>query len=296
MATAEGRARARAALAGNPSDGYGGATLAVTIPRLEARAVAAHAASPRPPIPLVEAAMRRFRSHTGHDTAGIDIDWSTTIPRCVGLGGSSAIVISTLRALCGLCGAAFGPDELAHIALAVETEELGIAAGLQDRAAQAFGGLTFMELGTDPERFERLDPELLPLLAIAYRGESSAASGTVHTELRSRFAAGDPAVHAAMTALADAARRARDALQIGDRSAFAESVDATYDLRIKLMGDLLDPRHRAMIDTARAAGAAANYTGSGGAIVAVCRDEPHRQVVLAALAQVGCQTLALNHI
>jgi shikimate kinase len=45
----------------------------------------------------------------------------------------------------------------------------------------------------------------------------------------------------------------------------------------------LDPRCVEMIETARAAGACANYTGSGGAIVAVCRDEQHRAEVRQAL-------------
>ncbi len=50
----------------------------------------------------------------------------------------------------------------------------------------------------------------------------------------------------------------------------------------------LDHRHVAMIEAARSAGAAANYTGSGGAIIAVCRDAAHLRKVQAALAALGC--------
>ena len=56
----------------------------------------------------------------------------------------------------------------------------------------------------------------------------------------------------------------------------------------------LDPRHVAMIDCARAHGAAANYTGSGGAIVAVCSDRAHRAEVEAALADIGCESCRLG--
>jgi hypothetical protein len=52
----------------------------------------------------------------------------------------------------------------------------------------------------------------------------------------------------------------------------------------------LDVRHVAMIERARACGAGANYTGSGGAIAAVCRDESHRVEVTAALREIGCAT------
>jgi shikimate kinase len=47
-----------------------------------------------------------------------------------------------------------------------------------------------------------------------------------------------------------------------------------------------------MVTVARAAGAAANYSGSGGAVVAVCDGPPHRQRVLAALCEHGCRVLA----
>ena len=53
----------------------------------------------------------------------------------------------------------------------------------------------------------------------------------------------------------------------------------------------LDPRHVEMIECARAAGAAANYAGSGGAIVAVCVDAAHRRDVRAKLDQISCETL-----
>jgi hypothetical protein len=49
-----------------------------------------------------------------------------------------------------------------------------------------------------------------------------------------------------------------------------------------------------MIETARERGASANYTGSGGAIVAACNDERHREAVALALEQVGCGTACVN--
>ena len=48
-----------------------------------------------------------------------------------------------------------------------------------------------------------------------------------------------------------------------------------------------------MIDCAHGAGAAANYTGSGGAIVAVCVDENHQRAVIDALLSHGCDVLTV---
>jgi glucuronokinase len=287
MTTAEGSASARAALAGNPSDGYGGAVLAVTLDGFSAhtRLTAAEGLTITPDSELVRATVERFSRRVEPRARRSAISWETNIPRSVGLGGSSAIVIATLRALCALYERPLQPVELARFALAVETEELAIAAGLQDRIAQSFGGLTFMEFA-GPGAFEPLTPQLLPPLLIAWQQSTAAASGTVHEDLRSRHASGEPEVLTAVDALADSARSARAALLAGDHAAFARAVDATFDTRRRLLE--LDPRHVMMVECAREHGAAANYTGSGGAIVAVCRDAGHQIAVMDALSQIGC--------
>jgi galactokinase/mevalonate kinase-like predicted kinase len=286
-----GVASARAALAGNPSDGYGGAVIAVTLDQFQARATArtASAAGASPNNELVAATVRRFaRDHCREPLAPI-VEWETSVPRGVGLGGSSAIVIATLRALCELCDIELERAELAALALAIEREELGIAAGLQDRVAQSYGGLTFMDFGPGGG-YEPLDAGLLPPLVVAWRGDTSADSGIVHGDLRSRFDAGEEVVRRTMTRLAQLAREARAALVAGDRAAFAASVDASFDARAQMMD--LDDRHVAMIERARACGSSANYTGSGGAIAAVCRDQSHRAQVTAALREIGCGVAA----
>jgi hypothetical protein len=55
----------------------------------------------------------------------------------------------------------------------------------------------------------------------------------------------------------------------------------------------LDSRHVEMIQIARRAGAGANYTGSGGAIIAICGNLPHRAAVAQALSDGGCETVLL---
>jgi glucuronokinase len=285
---ARGVARARAALAGNPSDGYGGAVLAVTLPgwRAEAEALPAPDAVAEPANALVEAAVRRFAREFG--TTDAAVRWSTSIPQRVGLGSSSALVIAVLRSLCGLNEVELEPAALAELALAVETEDLGILGGLQDRVVQAYGGLVFMEFGTDAgaQLYESLDAALLPPLVIAWRHDAAATSGDVHARLRERHRRGEPLVREAIAELASAARLGRKALEAGDRDGFARSVDRTFDLRAEMLD--LDPRCIEMVSVARRAGAAANYTGSGGAIIAACEDDRHAVTVAGALERAGC--------
>jgi len=315
-----GIAFARAALAGNPSDGYGGAVLAFAFAdcRAQARATSetsatseksatsatsatsetsAMALSIDPPAELVAATVRRFARQYDPAARRTAIGWETDIPRGVGLGGSSAIVIATTRALCHLHGVPLEPHELASFALAVETEELGIAAGLQDRVAQAHGGLTFMDFSEEAcagsgghGRYRQLDPRSLPPLLVAWRAEAAKHSGSVHAPLRERFERGEVGVVGCMHELGELARRAQAALRAGDTRTLAACVDGSFDVRRRMLA--LDPRDVAMIECARAHGLSANYTGSGGAIVAVCTDDERaRRAAAAALERLGALTL-----
>ena len=291
MPSAEAGAPARAALAGNPSDGYGGCVLAVTLPQLAAHVRVRTATAPAiaPDAELIAATVRRFARCYAPEASATSIEWTTTIPRGVGLAGSSGIVIATTRALAELHGVTLGEAALAAFALAVEAEDLGIAAGLQDRVAQAYGGLTFMDFSGEGA-YERLDPALLPPILVAWRAEAAKESGAVHGRLRERFEQGDRLVHAGMTELAELARTARDALLAGDHTGFARCVDGSYGARARMLA--LDPRHVEMIEVVRRCGGAANYTGSGGAIVAACRDAQHRVQLERDLQGIACATLA----
>ena len=274
---------ARAGLVGHPSDGYGGATLGVTLGNFAAHVEvspahaleiepAGHQSWPEGGEPLVQATVRRFCRHCAEQGSDYDprvqIRYRSTIPREVGLAGSSAIVIATLRALAQLSGVAIHRDRLPGLALSVETEELGIAAGLQDRVVQAYGGLVFMDFGAD--RYDALDSALLPRLFVAWDRGAAGASGTAHAAVRSRHLRGEPAVVDAMATLARLAHEARASLERGDEDGFAGALDAGYDVRASIFR--LDPRHTAIVEAARELGLPATYTGSGGAVVGIARD------------------------
>jgi glucuronokinase len=287
-----GWAPARAALAGNPSDAYGGAVLAVTLPgwSAQARAVPTDRLRVTPANTLVEASVRRFARDFVPGALQTEVRWESSIPRDVGLAGSSALVIATLRALADLGEVDFEPTSLAALALAVEVDDLGIAAGLQDRVAQAFGGLVFMDF--DAQAYERLDSGLLPPRLIAWLPEAAGHSGPVHDSLARRHAADEPLVLQTMESLAATARSSRAALVEGDLEGFGRCVDETFDLRARML--TLDPRCVEMVEVARRCGASANYTGSGGAIVAVSPDLGRLEAAEHELRSVGGQTALIR--
>jgi glucuronokinase len=308
MRTVRASAPARVALAGNPSDGYGGRTLSLAISNYAATVTVAESADleivPAPQdevsfasvealvddvrangyyggLRLLKAAVRRFADHcrergTPIDERAFSIRYETDIPRGVGLGGSSAIVTAAIRAMAEFLGIEVDRDELPDLALSVETRELGIAAGLQDRVAQVYGGLTYMDF--DPSlvardghgAYEPLDPALLPPLFVAHLEDAAEPSDVFHSDLRGRFDAGEAGVVAAMATLGELASVGRDAVVAGDAEALGKAIDASFDARRSIAE--LDPRHVRMVEVARSLGARVNYAGSGGAIVGLAPD------------------------
>ncbi|UTI66618.1 hypothetical protein NBH00_10490 [Paraconexibacter antarcticus] len=296
---ATARVPARAALAGNPSDGYGGVVLAVCVGGLEASVLVEPAPGAErdvvcPPActPLVDATLARFRATAAGGAAlgPVAVRVGSTIPREVGLAGSSAIVIATLRALGRLTGTPLPSAGLPMVALAVEAEDLGIAAGPQDRVVQAAGGLVAMDFARGGLGTARaVDPAGLPPLLLAWPPAAGTPSGGYHAGLRARFDAGDPPVRAGMARLREHGLAAVTAAERGDHAALAGAIDGSFDARAAL--GPLDPRHTALVGAARLAGFAANYAGSGGAIVATGGPLP---VLRAALAPLGAEVMPLR--
>jgi glucuronokinase len=287
---------ARAALAGNPSDGYGGAVVAVPIPDLtavatieEASGAVAIRTADTDLRRLLEATLDAVRDRFG-DLEGAELSVSTSIPRSVGLAGSSAVIIATLRALGAWFGHRWEPVELAELALSVERDQLGIPAGLQDRLVQAVGKPVSMTF--DPIGFEPLDlPEELHLF-VAWSTEPSAPSGTVYRSLRRRFDAGDERVHDAMRELAVQAARARRGIIDGDAALLADAMHRTMAIRLRVVD--IDGDQRRLIEIGRRLDAAVNSAGPGGSIVGLARHADHLASIVAAYrtAELGVLELA----
>lgn len=326
MKYARGVARAevpaRTALVGNPSDGFGGATIALALDEL-ATVVQAEPAMgieleaederlefasladlvqagergeypPGGPVGLLMAATKRFvGARPRPDETGVRLRVvSSSIPPRVGLAGSSAVVIAALRALGELFGEEIPREELPLLALACETQELAIPAGLQDRVVQTYRGLLFMDFEPDhPQggRYQALDPGVLPPLFVAWLVDAEEDSGMVHRETHERFDAGDPQVKAAMAEIAALAHRALTPLTVRDSVGLGVLMERNFELRRALYD--LDEKHVELIETARGLGAPANYTGSGGAIVGIFRDESHLAELREALTALGCELL-----
>ena len=305
----ESRAYARAGLLGNPSDGYFGKTISIVV-----RNFGAHVSlyeSPELHIEqqledknifrniyqlvesvdltgyyggdrLIKAAVKKFCEYC--DTKSIrlhgknfTIRYRSSIPRQVGLAGSSAIITATMKALMAFYNVEIEKEKLPSLVLSVETEELGINAGLQDRVIQAYEGCVFMDFEKEimeahgHGNYESLDPELLPNLYIAYKINLGKVSGAVFNDVKSRFMKGEPLVVETMAEIGENAANGKKAILDGDHEKLAKLIDKNFDLRSKIFN--ISDSNKELVKIARKCGASAKFTGSGGSIIGTYKDD-----------------------
>ena len=249
---------------------------------------------------LVKAAIKRFAEYCR--TEGIElaprnfsIRYDSNIPRQVGLAGSSAIVTATMRALCRFYDVLISEDVLPSLILSVESKELGIAAGLQDRVAQVFEGLVYMDFDKEymekhgHGRYERLDAALLPPVFIAYQQDLAESSEVFHNDIRRRYESGESQVIDAISRIADLARLGREALLAGDSAALGELINENFDLRRSIYR--LNPKHVEMVEIARSLGFPAHFAGSGGSVIGLYDTDESFTKLERAFAKRNCRVI-----
>ena len=322
------RAYARAALIGNPSDGYNGKTISIIVRNFFAeivlyewdtidivmaeddrarfssihdlaRDVTLHGYYGG--IRLVKATIKRFADFCELrglmlDDRKFSIRYQTNIPRQVGLAGSSAIIVATLRGLMEFYGVQVPPEVQPSLVLSVERDELGITGGLQDRVIQVYEGVVYMDFDSTREQirdgykcyaYEPLDPRQLPPLFVAYDDSLSEPTEVFHNDIRGRYDRGEEHVVQAMKRCAEFAAQGREALVNGDATRLGYLMEENFEARRSIYK--LPAWQVRMIEVARQCGAAANFAGSGGAIIGTYRDEVMFQELSAKLAAIHSQ-------
>lgn len=307
----------RAAVIGNPSDGYFGKTIAFVFRnfRAEVELLESEKLEIIPNerdstsyqnlndfntqindfgyyggIRLLKATIRKFIEYCQSQNIELpnrnfSLKYQSNIPNRLGLAGSSAIITAALKAILKFYQLEIPKAIFANLVLSVETEELGISAGLQDRVAQAFEQPVFMDFDKKLlssqgfGNYESFSTNLFPKFYIAYRQELAEGSEVVHNNLRERFENGDEEVVNAMrrfSKLTDNFYRILTSenkrFDIDERAKYlTKFMDQNFDLRQSICA--IDSNNLEMIHLARNCGASAKFTGSGGAIIGIYEDE-----------------------
>jgi len=323
----ESRAFARAGLLGNPSDGYFGKTISIVV-----RNFGAHVSlyeSPELYIEQQEVDRNIFRSVyqlvesvdlTGYyggdrlikatikkfcqycESKGIrlhgknfTIRYRSSIPRQVGLAGSSAIITATMKALKAFYEVEIDLAELPELVLSVETEELGINAGLQDRVIQSYEGCVYMDFEKQlmekqgHGNYEQLNAELLPNLYIAYKVNLGKVSGAVFNDVKARFEEGEALVVDTMAEIARNAEEGKKAILDENHDLLAKLIDKNFDLRSKIFN--ISTSNIELVETARRCGASAKFTGSGGSIIGTYKDDETLRCLVINMKKIGARVI-----
>lgn len=303
-----GIAYPRAALIGNPSDGFGGMTIAFVfsdfhaevrleehdhiqvlpgkVDHLDWTDLAQFGKSVSSMgyyggLRLLKATLYTFMKYCEQENIllhdrGFKLSYTTDIPVLLGLSGSSAIISACLRALGSWYGIKMEPWLLANLAWRVETEELGIPAGLQDRVAQAYNYPVFMDFdeshfNTNPYgKYERLKRPLKNVY-IAYSDVLAEGSEKTHSNFRERFNNGETKMLEAVESWKKLTLTFRTALENNDFDTMNECINTNFNIRNELTS--LNPDQVALVMLARKSGASAKFCGSGGAIIGMYKDE-----------------------
>ncbi|KAF5740418.1 glucuronokinase 1 [Tripterygium wilfordii] len=215
------------------------------------------------------------------------LSYDTNIPRQTGLSGSSAIVTAALNCLLDFYQVRHLIKVEIRPSLVLRAEnELGIVAGLQDRVAQVYGGLVYMDFKKDHMEklghgiYTPMDINLLPPLHLIY-AENPSDSGKVHSSVRQRWLDGDKFIISSMEEVGNLAAQGRTALLEKNYSKFLHLMNRNFDLRRSMFGDdVVGALNLEMVKVARKVGAASKFTGSGGAVVVFCPNGPSQVKLL----------------
>ena len=324
----ETRAYARAGLLGNPSDGYFGKTLSIIV-----RNFGAHVSLYETPElqivaqkqdknifrnihqlvenvnstgyyggdRLVKATIVKFAEYCTNEgikvqNKNFSVRYDSSVPRQVGLAGSSAIITATLRALCKFYEVEIPKPVFPNLVLSAEVDELNINAGLQDRVIQTYEGCVYMDFERSimeqqgHGNYTSLDPTLLRNIYIAYKVDlGKTSSGMVFNDVKSRFEKGDPLVVDTLNEMADLAKQGKEAIEKQEFDALSELMNTNFDLRTKIMN--ISDSNMELVQTARDCGASAKFTGSGGSIIGYYPNEEVLKSLLIRLREINARVI-----
>lgn len=325
--TIESRAYARAGLLGNPSDGYFGKIIAITVKNFHTSVFLRESEELNiepsslgtgvyknirelvsnielygyySGIRLVKAAIKKFFDHCQKQDIPVEdknfsIRYESDIPRQLGLGGSSAIITAVMRALVEFYAVDIPRQVLPSLILDAESKELGINAGLMDRVVQVYEGCVYMDLNQQiiEEKgygiYEQLDPKLLPHLYLAYKQTLGKVSGQVLDDIRMGYERGDKLVLDTLKSLAELAEAGKKALLERDYEKFHDLMNENFDLRSRIMK--ISEGNFELVRAARDCGASAKFAGSGGSIIGIYSGEKMFARLKTSLEKLGAEVV-----
>ena len=242
---------------------------------------------------LAKAAINRL---AGTHNGGYDLFLHTDAPPGSGLGSSSAMMVVLVGLLKEYHGLPLTDYEVAELAYEIERIDLGIAGGMQDQYAAAFGGFNFIEFAGDhvvvnPLKISAdIQNELEYNLLLAYTGKMRLSSHIIEDQVR-RYEQNESESLAALKELKALTSEMKNVLLRRKLGQFGELLHEEWQHKKRMSPRISSPELDDLYDTARQAGAIGGKitgAGGGGYMLLYCGFEKKHEVAQV-LTERGCQ-------
>jgi D-glycero-alpha-D-manno-heptose-7-phosphate kinase len=214
---------------------------------------------------------RIVRDFNGGRPLALTMTTHTDAPPGSGLGSSSTLVVSMIKAFVEWLNLPLGEYDVAQLAYEIERIDVGLSGGRQDQYAATFGGFNFMEFHpgqrvvVNPLRIKNWIISELEASLLLYFGGVSRHSAAIIDEQASNVKRKEGAAIEAMHALKTEAISMKESLLKGDFEGFAESLQSGWEAKKKMAKSISNPKIEETYELARAAGMlAGKISGAGG--------------------------------
>jgi D-glycero-alpha-D-manno-heptose-7-phosphate kinase len=192
-------------------------------------------------------------------------------PAGSGLGSSSTLVVTMIKAFSELLNLPLDDYTIAHLAFKIERVDCGLQGGRQDQYSATFGGFNFMEFYADeravinPLRIKDwIISELEASLVLFYTGVSR-ESAKIIADQSNNVTFGSRDAIEAMHGIKREALSMKECLLKGDFSGIVDSMQAGWDSKKRSAKTVSNPLIDSVYDAAIKAGAlAGKVSGAGG--------------------------------
>jgi D-glycero-alpha-D-manno-heptose-7-phosphate kinase len=204
-----------------------------------------------------------------------------------GLGTSSTMVVSLVKAFVEWLNLPLGEYEIAHLAFEIERIDAGLEGGRQDQYAATFGGVNFMEFQpqdrviVNPLRIKNWIISEMETSLVLFNSGVTRSSARIINEQTDNLTRHIGTTLEAMHAIKEDAFEMKECLLRGDFDRLARCMRKTWESKKQLTKNISNSHIDAVMETALDAGArAGKISGAGGGGFITFLVAPERRVAV----------------